>query len=74
MPSDAYTKMVYKAEMNNSDVTLGFVKRFDSSRYQNSFLHKFAVKDDLDRTHISNNHDLLYDTTVWNKVYRLDFF
>ncbi|MCL0311634.1 CDP-glycerol glycerophosphotransferase family protein [Apilactobacillus sp. TMW 2.2459] len=73
VPVDAYTKMVYKAEMNASDVTLGFVKRFDSSRYQNSFLHKFAVKDDLDHTHITNNHDLLYDTTVWNKVYRLDF-
>ncbi|UQS85464.1 CDP-glycerol glycerophosphotransferase family protein [Apilactobacillus apisilvae] len=73
VPEDAYSKLTYKSKQNNSDVVVGFVKRFDKNRYKNSYLHSFAIHDNSDNTNIFDNHDLLYDTTVWNKLYRLDF-
>ena len=73
VPSDAYSNLIYKARKNQSDVVAGFVKRFDKDRYENSFLHSFAIHDDYDDTNLDDNHDLLYDTTVWNKIYRRQF-
>jgi CDP-glycerol glycerophosphotransferase len=73
VPPNAYSDLLYKAQQNNSDVVVGFVKRFDKNRFTNSYLHSFAIHDNYDNTTLNDNHDLLYDTTVWNKVYRREF-
>ncbi|MBC6388011.1 glycosyltransferase [Lactobacillus kunkeei] len=73
VPANAYPSMAFKARQNDSDLVVGFVKRFDKNRYENSYLHSFAVKDDYDKTHITTNHDLMYDTTSWNKLYKRSF-
>ncbi|CAI2608968.1 hypothetical protein AKUH3B204M_08310 [Apilactobacillus kunkeei] len=73
VPANAYPSMAFKARQNDSDLVVGFVKRFDKDRYENSYLHSFAVHDDYDNTHITTNHDLIYDTTSWNKLYKRSF-
>ncbi|TPR21763.1 bifunctional glycosyltransferase/CDP-glycerol:glycerophosphate glycerophosphotransferase [Apilactobacillus timberlakei] len=73
VPADGYSKLSYNANQNNADVVVGFVKRFDKNRYKNSYLHSFAIHDNANHTNIYDNHDLLYDTTVWNKLYRRNF-
>lgn len=73
VPEDAYSNLTYKARQNDSDVVVGFVERFDKYRLTNSYLHSFAVHDDYNDTDLKSNHDLLYDTTVWNKLYKRSF-
>ncbi|GAA5498729.1 bifunctional glycosyltransferase/CDP-glycerol:glycerophosphate glycerophosphotransferase [Lactiplantibacillus plajomi] len=73
VPINAYSKLVYLAESNNSDVVMGFVRRFDSLRDRGSYLHKFAITGNYVNTNLDEHPEFLYDTTVWNKVYRLSF-
>ncbi|MFB9768730.1 bifunctional glycosyltransferase/CDP-glycerol:glycerophosphate glycerophosphotransferase [Lactiplantibacillus modestisalitolerans] len=70
---NAYSKLVYLAQSNNSDVVMGFVRRFDSLRDRGSYLHKFAITGNYTNTTLDAHPEFLYDTTVWNKVYRLSF-
>ncbi|XIF19721.1 MAG: glycosyltransferase [Acetilactobacillus jinshanensis] len=73
VPPNAYTDLMYTAEAHNSQVVVGFVKRFDNLRFHGSYLHKFAVKDTKINTTLNQTHSLLYDTTTWNKVYLRSF-
>lgn len=36
-------------------------------------MHRKIFDNDLNNTHIINNHSLLYDTTSWNKLFRTEF-
>lgn len=73
VPPNAYTDLMYTAEVHDSQVVVGFVKRFDNLRCHGSYLHKFAVKDTKINTTLDKTHSLLYDTTTWNKVYLRSF-
>ncbi len=72
--SDIYEKMFCIAEKNNSDMTICNVERFNSSREWHSGIHSRALRNARSITHIKENHDLLYDTTSWNKLIRRDFW
>lgn len=71
---DAYLKLYQSAMNNSADIVVGNVDRFNSSsNHFVSGLHRKIFDNDLNNTHIINNHSLLYDTTSWNKLFRTEF-
>lgn len=74
VPDDAYERMYLAAERNRSDFVIGHVTRFDSKKETVSKQHEFVFQKYLDKTHIIENTDLIYDTTSWNKFIRKDFW
>lgn len=74
VPDYAYEKMYLAAERNQSDMVVGNVSRFNSKKDKVSSLHEIAFRKYLDKTHITENTDLIYDTTSWNKLIRKDFW
>lgn len=74
VPEYAYEKMYNAAERTGSDMAVGHVTRFNSKKELLSNLHEIAFRKHLDKTHITENTDLIYDTTSWNKLIRKDFW
>lgn len=74
IPEEAYEKLYFTAERNQSDMTIGQVIRFDSKGDVFSSIHEVAFSKLYDKTHITKNTDLIYDTTSWNKMIRKDFW
>ncbi|MDI9589666.1 MAG: CDP-glycerol glycerophosphotransferase family protein [Acidobacteriota bacterium] len=71
---DALEGMVDLGERHHSDMVIGDAVRFDTKREFSSGLHRRAFGNMREVSHITQNHDLLYDTTAWNKLFRRDFF
>lgn len=74
VPDDAYERMYHAAERNQSDIVVGHVSRFNTTKEKVSHLHELAFSKYLDKTHITENTDLIYDTTSWNKLIRKSFW
>ena len=74
IPEYAYQEMYELGEKNHSDMVIGDVKRFNSRRQYSSGLHRRAFRHAKEIMHITDNPDLLYDTTSWNKLYNSDFY
>ncbi|PAD33595.1 bifunctional glycosyltransferase/CDP-glycerol:glycerophosphate glycerophosphotransferase [Terribacillus saccharophilus] len=74
IPEGAYAKMLHYARHCLSDIVVGNVQRFSNARgVFNSGLHKKIFEDTQEDTHILTYHNLLYDTTSWNKLFRRTF-
>ncbi|MFC9656932.1 CDP-glycerol glycerophosphotransferase family protein [Bacillus subtilis] len=71
---DAYKKMYQLASENQTDIVVGNVKRFNSTKVYGSGLHKKVFSDTIPKTHITINNELIYDTTAWNKIFRREFW
>lgn len=74
VPEDAYEKMFNLAEKNNSDLTICNVARFNSRTSWVSTLHKKVFTDIERKTHITENPNLINDTTSWNKLILRSFY
>lgn len=74
VPPKAYERMYRLAIKNDSDLTIGNVWRFNSTKTWDSPLHEIAFGGTKEVTHITQSHELLYDTTAWNKLIRRDFW
>ena len=71
---DAYEKLYAASENGAHDIITGNVKRFNSKRKFNSGLHKNAIIENIKSTHITKNPELIYDTAIWNKLFKLKFW
>ncbi|MDZ5607030.1 bifunctional glycosyltransferase family 2 protein/CDP-glycerol:glycerophosphate glycerophosphotransferase [Bacillus pseudomycoides] len=71
---DAYKKMYDTVLKSGSDIVIGNVKRFNSTREYASGLHTKVFKETIIGTHITKNPELMYDTTAWNKLFKRDFW
>ncbi|MDQ0269120.1 bifunctional glycosyltransferase/CDP-glycerol:glycerophosphate glycerophosphotransferase [Cytobacillus purgationiresistens] len=71
---NAYRKMYETALETGSDIVIGNVKRFNSTKEFASGLHKKVFKETILNTHITKNPELLYDTTAWNKLFKKSFW
>ena len=67
-------KMYLAAEKNHSEMVVGSVARFNSKKDHVSNLHEIAFRKYIDKTHITDNTDLIYDTTSWNKLILKEFW
>lgn len=74
IPQNAYSHMMKKIEVSQSDFVIGNVVRFNSTKTYASVLHKRVFKEDLTRVNIKTHPELIYDTTAWNKIFRKSFW
>ncbi len=72
--SGAYEKMFTLAEKNSSELTICNVARFNSEKAWGSDLHKRIFNGIDSCTHITKNHNLIFDTTSWNKLILRSFY
>ena len=61
-------KCILQQRKNHSEMVVGSVARFNSKKDHVSNLHEIAFRKYIIKTHITDNTDLIYDTTSWNKI------
>lgn len=74
LPEDAYKKLYTTIIETGSDIAIGNVIRYNSTKQFPSVLHKRVFKETILNAHISRNPELLYDTTAWNKIFKSSFW
>ncbi|WP_073760043.1 bifunctional glycosyltransferase/CDP-glycerol:glycerophosphate glycerophosphotransferase [Streptomyces sp. CB03234] len=74
LPDYAYELLIGTLEESGSDFVSGNVRMMNSQRIWQSKLHGAPMRRARRRTHISRTPELLYDRTVWNKVFRRSFW
>lgn len=73
---DGYQRMINSLNTSNSDMAAGMVARLDDrngKRYVSPHFKK-GIKAAAKRVTIYSNPELVYDSTAWNKVYRMSFY
>jgi CDP-glycerol glycerophosphotransferase len=74
VPPEAYELLVGKLAETGSDLACGAVRRLVDGGLEESILHEKVFRRPQLCTHITDKHVLVRDRTVWNKVYRRDFW
>ncbi|MFE9249655.1 CDP-glycerol glycerophosphotransferase family protein [Streptomyces sp. NPDC007088] len=74
IPEYAYDRMVRALETSGSDFVSGNVQMMNSTKKWQSPLHQGLSKKNRTGTHITRFDGLIYDRTVWNKVFRRTFW
>lgn len=69
----SYRKALDILQDTNSDILIGGTKRFNSKRIWNSWIHSNAEIKDLRSVKFSEHPELVWDSTAWNKIYKLEF-
>jgi CDP-glycerol glycerophosphotransferase len=74
LPANAYELLMNVLESSGSDFVSGGVLRIGPKGINPSALHSLAIKGRQTRTHITKTPRLLYDVSVWNKLFRRRFW
>jgi CDP-glycerol glycerophosphotransferase len=74
LPANAYELLLHALEDSGSDFVSGAVLRIGPKGINPSALHSLAIKGRQRRTHITKTPRLLYDVSVWNKLFRRRFW
>ncbi|SEG99600.1 CDP-glycerol glycerophosphotransferase [Nonomuraea solani] len=74
VPPEAYELLVGKLAETGSDLACGAVARLVDGELEESVLHEKVFRRPELCTHITDKQVLVRDRTVWNKVYRRDFW
>ena len=74
LPANAYELLLHALERSGSDFVSGAVFRVGPKGINPSALHSLAIKGGQTGTHITRTPRLLYDVSVWNKLFRRSFW
>ncbi|MFC7218387.1 CDP-glycerol glycerophosphotransferase family protein [Streptomyces polyrhachis] len=74
IPDYTYSLLIKTLEGSGSDFVSGNVRMMNSTTMWQSPLHKAPMKANKRGTHITRHRELIYDRTVWNKVFRRSFW
>ena len=74
IPEYAYELLVRTLEESGSDFVSGNVQMMNSTKKWQSPLHKTPMQKNRRGTHITKFEALIYDRTVWNKLFRRSFW
>ncbi|WP_336213042.1 glycosyltransferase family 2 protein [Nonomuraea sp. LPB2021202275-12-8] len=74
VPPGAYDLLVGSLQETGSDLACGAVLRIEDGEPGPSSLHEKVFRRRVLCTHIMDRRSLVRDRTVWNKVYRTDFW
>ncbi|MET7571306.1 bifunctional glycosyltransferase family 2 protein/CDP-glycerol:glycerophosphate glycerophosphotransferase [Streptomyces sp. NPDC005492] len=74
IPEHAYELLVRTLEESGSDFVSGNVQMMNSTKKWQSPLHKTPMQKNRRGTHITRFEALIYDRTVWNKLFRRSFW
>ncbi|RKO63036.1 bifunctional glycosyltransferase/CDP-glycerol:glycerophosphate glycerophosphotransferase [Caldibacillus debilis] len=70
----SYKLMMDTILKTNSDFIIGNVVRFNSNKEFPSVLHQKVFSEDKFQTNIRMSPELFYDTTAWNKIFKMEFW
>ncbi|MBO0775509.1 MAG: glycosyltransferase family 2 protein, partial [Actinobacteria bacterium] len=74
LPPHAYEVLLHTLESSGSDFVSGAVNRIGTEGISRSGLHGLAIKGRKIGTHVTKSPELLYDISVWNKLFRRSFW
>ena len=74
VPAEAFRVLLSCLRRTGSDMVSGDVMRYDGIHLQPSGPHRNAILATKLRTTIDRTPSLMYDTTSWNKVFRMEFW
>ncbi len=74
LPPHAYETLLHTLESSGSDFVSGAVQRIGTGGMHSSALHERAIKGRKIGTHVTRSPELLYDISVWNKLFRRSFW
>jgi len=74
LPANAYELLLNALEKSGSDFVSGAVWRVGPKGLNPSALHTLAIKGRQTGTHVTRTPRLLYDVSVWNKLFRRSFW
>ncbi len=74
LPPHAYETLLHVLESSGSDFVSGAVQRIGTGGVHPSALHERAIKGRKIGTHVTRSPELLYDISVWNKLFRKSFW
>jgi CDP-glycerol glycerophosphotransferase len=74
LPPYAYEVLLHTLESSGSDFVSGAVMRVGTEGLRPSALHARAIKGRRIGTHVTQTPELLYDISVWNKLFRRSFW
>ncbi|MFK0193157.1 CDP-glycerol glycerophosphotransferase family protein [Kitasatospora sp. NPDC090308] len=74
VPEHAYETLLRTLEESGSDFVSGNVQMMNSTKKWQSPLHRAPMAADRRGTHITRFDKLIYDRTVWNKLFRRSFW
>ncbi|HEV2536598.1 MAG TPA: bifunctional glycosyltransferase family 2 protein/CDP-glycerol:glycerophosphate glycerophosphotransferase [Streptosporangiaceae bacterium] len=74
LPANAYELLLHALERSGSDFVSGAVWRVGPKGLNPSALHTLALKGRQTGTHVTRTPRLLYDVSVWNKLFRRSFW
>src|SRR5262249_1471548 len=74
LPPHAYEVLLHTLESSGSDFVCGAVNRIATDGVRPSALHARAIKGRKIGTHVTKAPELLYDISVWNKLFRRSFW
>ena len=74
LPPHAYEVLLHTLESSGSDFVSGAVNRISTEGVTPSALHARAIKRRKIGTHMTRAPELLYDISVWNKLFRRSFW
>ena len=74
LPANAYELLLHTLERSGSDFVSGAVYRVGPKGITPSALHSLALKGRQTGTHVTRTPRLLYDVSVWNKLFRRSFW
>ena len=74
LSANAYELLLHALERSGSDFVSGAVNRVGPRGITPSALHSLALKGRQTGTHVTRTPRLLYDVSVWNKLFRRSFW
>ena len=74
LPPHAYEVLLHTLESSGSDFVSGAVNRIGTEGVRPSALHQRAIKGRKIGTHVTKSPELLFDISVWNKLFRRSFW
>ncbi len=74
LPEYAYELLVRTLEESDADFVSGNVQMMNSTKKWQSPLHRGPMQKNRKGTHITKFEALIYDRTVWNKLFRRSFW
>ena len=74
LSANAYELLLHALERSGSDFVSGAVYRVGPNGITPSALHSLALKGRQTGTHVTKTPRLLYDVSVWNKLFRRSFW
>ena len=74
LPANTYELLLHALERSGSDFVSGAVDRVGPKGINPSALHSLALKGTQTGTHVTRTPRLLYDVSVWNKLFRRAFW